>query len=66
MAIELRVQNVKCGGCVKAIQDGLARLPGVGDVQVEIETGRVRVEGEDLDRDRIAAALAELGYPEAA
>ena len=66
MAIELKVRNVKCGGCAKTIQDGLAELPGVSAVQVDIDSGRVRVEGENLDRVRIAARLAELGYPEAA
>ncbi|WP_297527564.1 heavy-metal-associated domain-containing protein [Thiohalobacter sp.] len=65
MQEEFTVQNVKCGGCVKAIQDGLATLPGVDEVEVTIDGGRVRVTGEALDRTALAAKLAELGYPEA-
>lgn len=65
MQEEFTVQNVKCGGCVKAIQEGLASLPGVQSVEVTIEGGRVRVSGDKLDRATLAAKLAELGYPEA-
>jgi len=65
MQEEFTVQNVKCGGCVKAIQEGLARLAGVQSVEVTMEGGRVRVTGDHLDRAALAAKLAELGYPEA-
>lgn len=56
------VRNVKCGGCVKTIEEGLAGLTGVTRVQADTE-GRVVVEGEALDRQALAARLAELGYP---
>lgn len=59
------VRNVKCGGCVKAIQQGLQALPGVQRVDVVIEGGKVSVEGDALDRTQLAAKLGELGYPEA-
>ena len=59
------VKNVKCGGCVKAIQNGLQTLPGVAAVEVIIDGGKVRVAGDRLDRAQIAAKLSELGYPEA-
>ena len=62
---EFTVQNVKCGGCVKAIQDGLSGLDGVSQVEVTIEGGHVSVEGEGLDRAALSAKLSELGYPEA-
>lgn len=59
------VRNVKCGGCVKAIQGGLGALPGVARVEVVIDGGKVTVEGDALDRARLSAKLSELGYPEA-
>jgi len=60
-----RVQNVRCQGCVSAIREGLAELPGVEEVEVSIDEGRVTVRGGGLDRGRIAEKLAALGYPEA-
>lgn len=59
------VKNVKCGGCVKAIQQGLQNLPGIAAVTVVIDGGHVTIEGATLDRAQLSAKLSELGYPEA-
>ncbi len=59
-----KVQNVKCGGCVKAIIDGLTALPQVEEVNVTVEDGRVTVSGDGISRPALAGKLAELGYPE--
>ncbi|MBI5462650.1 MAG: heavy-metal-associated domain-containing protein [Gammaproteobacteria bacterium] len=58
------VKNVKCGGCVKAIQQGLQGLAGITAVSVVIDGGQVTVEGANLDRAQLSAKLSELGYPE--
>ncbi len=63
---QFTVQNVKCGGCVSAIENGLKELAGVSEVEVTIEGGLVRVSGEALDRNAITEKLAALGYPVAA
>jgi copper chaperone len=58
------VANVKCGGCAANIRKGLGELPGVQAVEVDVAAGRVTVSGASLARDRIAAKLGEIGYPE--
>lgn len=65
MEEHFKVKNVKCGGCVAAIETGLEGLPGVQSVKVVIEGGQVTVTGENLDRALLSAKLGELGYPEA-
>jgi len=62
---EFAVKNVKCGGCVTAIENGLKEMPGVDAVEVTIDGGHVVVRGEALERSALGARLAELGYPEA-
>jgi copper chaperone len=59
------VKNVKCQGCVNNIRNGLMGIAGVQDVQVDIPTGQVSVQGESLSRETIAAKLGQIGYPEA-
>ena len=59
------VLNVKCAGCASTIQQGLNELGNVRQIQVDIKTGRVQVEGDQLERARLSAKLSELGYPEA-
>ncbi len=60
--IEVKARNIKCGGCASAIQEGLSGLPGVDSVEVEVDSGTVRISGE-ADQAAIEAKLAELGYP---
>ena len=59
------VQNVKCGGCVNNIKEGLETIANIHNVNVTIEGGLVSVEGDALSRQQIAQKLGELGYPEA-
>lgn len=61
---QFTVRNVKCGGCVSAIENGLKGLPGVAEVHVTIEGGQVTVSGESMERAQLSAKLSELGYPE--
>lgn len=59
---EFSVKNVKCGGCVANIHNGLKNMPGVSAVEVTL-AGQVTVRGEGLDRATLTTKLAELGYP---
>jgi copper chaperone CopZ len=61
---QFTVANVKCGGCVKNIQDNVGKMAGIESVSVDIATKQVVVSGATLDRTAIAAKLAALGYPE--
>ncbi|MCW8958170.1 MAG: heavy-metal-associated domain-containing protein [Gammaproteobacteria bacterium] len=61
---QFTVQNVKCGGCVSAIENGLKELAGVESVEVTIEGGQVTVTGASLSREAISDKLKQLGYPE--
>ena len=61
--LELSVQNVKCGGCASAIQEGLLTLHGINDVTVEIESGAVTIHGEGYNDKEIHSKLNELGFP---
>jgi copper chaperone CopZ len=57
------VANIKCGGCASTIVEGLQKMAGIQDVQVDIAEGRVKVTGAGLTRQLLQNKLAELGYP---
>jgi len=61
--LEIIVRNVKCGGCVSNIQQGLRGVAGVQEVQVDIPLGRVAIQGDSLDVSVIRDELTALGYP---
>lgn len=65
--LTLKVPDMSCGHCVAAVSGAVEQVPGVSDVQVDLETKRVEVVGEGLEQIPIAAAVREAGYePEAA
>lgn len=63
MSYSIDVENIKCGGCANSIKQKLdeAGHPGA---EVDIEAGRVTIDGDGNDRDTVASALAKMGYPE--
>lgn len=61
-SIELNVQGMSCGSCVKHVSEALAAIAGVEGVAVDLAAGRVRVTGEPLSA-ALLAALDAAGYP---
>ena len=60
--VELQVQGMSCGSCVKHVTGALRPLEGVNDVTVDLQAGRVKVSG-DSDSHALLAALENAGYP---
>jgi copper chaperone CopZ len=58
---ELQVQGMRCGHCVRAVQDALTEVPGVRKAEVSIGHARVETE-DDVSRQALVAALAEEDY----
>ena len=64
MTLTLKVKNVKCGGCVQTIKDKLTAIGGIDSVEVDIETGLMRIVGaKTIDQKRVVQELEEIGYP---
>jgi len=60
--MEIRVENIKCGGCANSIKNGLMKIDGVIQVDVDIEHGSIQIGGAvNLDRDIIASKLHGMG-----
>lgn len=57
------VENIKCGGCVNSIKTALLKLDNIDDVDINKETGSVKVFGI-AENSIIIKKLNELGYPE--
>jgi copper chaperone len=64
MSWTLNVENIKCGGCANSIRKALTAIAGVAKVDVDIENGAIRVEGDEAARTAVTQRLLELGYPE--
>ena len=62
--IELRVEGMTCGHCVSAVTRAVKAVDSEANVQVDLETGRVRVDGRST-AEALGKAIAEAGYPAA-
>ncbi|MHA6344440.1 heavy metal translocating P-type ATPase [Roseivivax sp. CAU 1761] len=62
--LTLSVEGMSCASCVGRVDRGLAAVPGIHDVSVNLasETARMRVDAPARVAEAVAA-LEELGYP---
>lgn len=64
------VKNMKCGGCVSAIEAALAEIDGVKEIQVSLDAHQASVTStlaDDLAGDQLADSIAKVisdaGFP---
>jgi copper chaperone len=62
MIEEFNVQSMTCGHCVSVVTQAVKSVDPQAKVEVDLPTHKVRVESEE-DREAIAGALADAGYP---
>src|SRR5579863_5671577 len=60
----LAVEGVACAGCIRKIESGLTKLPGVIDARLNFTQRRLAVDWreEEIDAARIITALQSIGY----
>ena len=57
------VQGMTCAHCVAAVTEEVSAIPGVSDVSIDLDSGRVTVTADtDPTTDAVAAAVDEAGY----
>ncbi|MFI5605694.1 heavy-metal-associated domain-containing protein [Amycolatopsis sp. NPDC051903] len=57
------VSGMSCGHCAQSVTEELAELPGVEEVDVDVETGHVKVRStEPLTEEAVKLAVEEAGY----
>lgn len=57
------VTGMTCGHCAASVREEIEEIPGVQNVDVTVDSGRVEVTSEaPLDREAVARAVTEAGY----
>ncbi len=59
--IEITLNDMTCGHCVKAITDAARSVDAAAAVEADLATKRVRID-TTATRERLVAALVEAGY----
>ena len=60
---EYQVTGMTCGHCEMSIREEVSEIPGVQDIQVSAQTGKLNVTAEgEIDDAKVLAAVEEAGY----
>ncbi len=57
------VSGMTCGHCVNAVRTEVGKLPGVANVEIDLEKGAVTITSDDpVPADDLRVAVEEAGY----
>jgi copper chaperone len=60
---EYQVTGMTCGHCELSIREEVSQIPGVGEIQVSAQTGKLVVSSAtSVDDTAVLAAVDEAGY----
>ena len=54
--------GMTCEHCRTAVLEEVGELEGVEEVEVDLSSGEMRVRGDSVAADAVAAAVGEAGY----
>jgi copper chaperone len=57
-----RVRGMTCHSCVAMVSEEVGEVAGVESVQVDLQSGTVTVQGDDVDEEAVRRAIVEAGY----
>ena len=63
-AMQIEIDNLKCGGCANSIVKGLSQLPEISNVEIDHDHDLVKFDGPESARAMVADKLRSMGYPE--
>ena len=60
--LELLITGMTCSHCAESVRHAIAECSGVRSAEVVLKRGRAIVMGDNLDQERLKAAVEGLGY----
>jgi copper chaperone len=60
----LNVEGMTCMSCVRHIEGALRKLEGIGEIEVKVRDGKVRVQHDETKASlaQVIEAISEAGY----
>ena len=62
MGLTLKVEGMSCQHCVASVKQSLEAVDGVESATPDLGSGEVIINGDDLDREKLASAVRDAGY----
>lgn len=58
----LKIKGMSCQHCVGSVQKALEDINGLSQVSVDLEVGEATFKNENVDREKITAAISRIGF----
>lgn len=62
MLLELNVEGMSCNHCKMAVTKKLMNEENIDKVEVDLDSGAVKIEGSNLDKNTISSLIDDIGY----
>ena len=59
---EFTVSGMSCNHCRTTVEKNVRNIPGITDVSVDLQTGRMIVEGENISEEMIRETVESIGF----
>ena len=57
----VQIKGMTCKHCVASTKEALEKIPGVTDVEVDLDKGQATYRGE-VDQEKIKEAITKIGF----
>ena len=58
----ISVEGMTCNHCKSTVENNIHAIQGVEEVTVDLQSGEVRIGGNGVNIEKVAARVKELGY----
>lgn len=58
----VKVSGMTCNHCKANVENNLAEIKGISRISVELDTGNVTLNGDDIDLDEVKNKVESIGY----
>lgn len=60
--MKIKVQGMSCSHCKRAVKESLLKEDNITSVEVDLSSGEVMIQGENLDLETIKGIVTDTGY----
>lgn len=58
----VKVSGMTCNHCKANVQNNLSAIEGIENIEIDLESGKVKMSGDDIDLDAVKSKVESIGY----
>jgi len=58
----IKVNGMTCNHCKSNVENNLSAIPGIENIEIDLESGKVKMTGDDIDLSAVKNKVESIGY----